>query len=170
MTESEATGPGDTGEASRAADDFRIALERRRETEDLLAKGRVARQEALDEATEILRVAEEAARVIEEAARAAARTTLAEATARAEQGIAQQRHAQAAYQEQVDAMIARIDAMASDVQLVLDRAMAELIETLTPLAEPPVSWTVEPHSTNGDGERATAARRERWRTLFRPPA
>ena len=206
---------------------FRASLERRRETEDLLAEARAARQEAMAEAVEIVRVAESMARVIEDAARAAAQATLADATARSEQVVArareevsqllvgadeaitksrtddwgavdvgraateaeldrarrgiealqetalaevaaQQQHAQAAINEQIGATIGRLETMASDVQMVLDRAMAELTESLAPLTEQPVTWTVDPLAINGHGGSPAEPWHERWRNLFRP--
>ena len=229
MTESGAT-PGEARDASRAADEFRASLERRRESEDVLAEARVARQDAMAEAVEIVRVAEAMARVIEDAARAAADATLAEATARSEQVVAkareevarllvtgdepvarstredfhrqrkvdaartateaeldrarrgiqalqetalaevaaQREHAQAAFHEQIGTTIGRLEAMASEVQMVLDRAMTELTESLAPLSELPVSWVADPPPTNGTLPKPAEAWHERWRSLFRP--
>lgn len=181
MNDSAAT-PGEAREASRAADDFRAALERRREAEDLLAEARAARQEAMAEAIEIVRVAESMARVIEDAARASAQSTVAEAElehARREiqalqeralaEVAAQQRNAEAAFHDQVGATIARLEAMATEVQMVLDRAMTDLTGSLSPLAEAPVSWTVDPPSANGDAATPSESWHERWRKAFRPP-
>lgn len=223
MNETDET-PGEARGAKAAADEFRASLERRREADDMLSAARVARQDAMAEAVEIVRVAEAMARVIEDAARAAAQATLAEATARSEEVVArareevarllngaeelsarsgtsnapatttaaevesarlgiqalqetalaevaaQQRHAQAAFHEQIGTTIGRLETMASDVQLVLDRAMSELTESLAPLAELPVAWTVEPPpSTNGEVAKSVEPWHERWRNLFRPP-
>lgn len=228
MNDSDAT-PGTARGANRTAEEFRASLERRREADDLLSEARAARQAAIAEAVEIVRVAESMARVIEDAARVAAQTTLAEATARSEQVVArareqvvrlligdeppapppvpdpspddgvgepatpeshlatarrdidalqeaalaevaaQQRHAQAAFQEQIGITIGRLESMASDVQLVVDRAMSELTESLSPLAERPSAWTPDPGTANGDGPRSTESWHERWRSLFRPP-
>lgn len=222
MTDSDTT-PGPAREASRAADLFRASIERRRETEDLLSEARAARQAAMAEAVEIVRVAEAMARVVEDAARAAAHATLADATARSEQVVArareevarllvgldpgaersapvvprgptpeaelerarrgieelqetalaevatQQRHAQTAFNEQIGFTIGRLESMASEVQMVLDRAMTELTESLTPLAEVQSSWATEPLSTDGDDARPSAPWHERWRNVFRAP-
>jgi hypothetical protein len=82
---------------------------------------------------------------------------------------AQRRHAQLAFHEQIGATIGRLETMASDVQMVLDRAMAELSESFVPLAELPAGWTPDPPATNGDKAPRTEPWHERWRNLFRPP-
>ena len=82
---------------------------------------------------------------------------------------AQQRHAEEAFHEQIGATIGRLEAMASEVQMVVDRAMTELTGSLSPLAEVPVSWTMDPPSINGDTGTSSEPWHERWRKLFRPP-
>lgn len=196
MTDREATAPGAIREASRAAIDFRASLGRRRESEDLLAAARAARLEAMDEAAEVVRVAESVARRIEDAARSAALAMLAEATDRAGRVLAQAQEevarlgadaggagcwapvSQAAevtkadvdHHEQVSAAIGRLDAMASDIQMVVDRTMAELTDALAPLARQADSRATAPPAapaTNGELVRPPTTWHDRWLTRSR---
>lgn len=129
---------GDAGGASDAAlvaREFRVALEHRRDIDDLVADAVAVRQRATVEAAEIVRNAEAMARRIVADARTEAARLTAEAKQALEAATARDDRAHAALSEQVSATIGRLESMASDVQMVLDSALAEVVESLAPVAD-----------------------------------
>jgi hypothetical protein len=179
---------GDAGGASDAAlvaREFRVSLEHRRDIDDLVADAVAVRQRATVEAAEIVRNAEAMARRIV----ADARTESARLTAQAKQALeaatARDDRADAALSEQVSATIGRLESMASDVQMVLDSALAEVAESLAPVAHrrrpggadapdapeavPDGEPDVLPNpAADAESERTAAELRlERWRNRFR---
>lgn len=101
-----------------------MSLEARRVTEDVLAEAVEARRDATAQATEITRVAEAlAAQIVADAYERAAHITET-----AHGGVEQR-----VVRERLNVAIDRLEAMASDVQLILDSALAEVTAALTGL-------------------------------------
>jgi cell division septum initiation protein DivIVA len=180
---------GDAGGASDAAlvaREFRVSLEHRRDIDDLVADAVAVRQRATVEAAEIVRNAEAMARRIVADARTEAARLTVQAKQALEAATARDDRADAALSEQVSATIGRLESMASDVQMVLDSALAEVAESLAPVAhrqrpegadapdavpdgEPDVMPDGEPEAApDAESERTAAELRlERWRNRFR---
>ena len=126
---------GDAGgvvDAALIAREFRVSLEHRRDIDDLVADAVAVRQRATIEATEIVRSAEALAREIIADARKEASRLTAEAAQTLKDASERYDRADAAHSEQLSATIGLLESMASDVQMVLDSALAEVVETLTP--------------------------------------
>lgn len=123
--------------ALQALGDFRDMLGTRREVEELMASAVEARQRALAEAEQIISHAEALAREIESRARAEAERVLAEA---------EQVRTRATADADAHAArtILRLETLADDLELALERAKDDLVETLLPLAELRSSIHVDP--------------------------
>ncbi len=150
--------PGEesSSSASDAVTEFRASLGTRRDAEDVMAAALQARQQAASYADEIIRHSEALASQIEEEARESAQLTASEAkgradqiltdalakaeraTAEAEAAAAKSRQEKeqhrAAVDEHTSTTIRRLEAAAGEVLSALDRAKADLIDAMVPLA------------------------------------
>lgn len=170
MVDNGTTGVGDGGDAALAAREFRVSLEHRRDIDDLVAAAVTVRQRATVEAAEIVRNAEALARgIVADAQQEAARLT-AEAKQALEDASARNDRADAVLGEQVSATIGRLESMASDVQMALDSALADVTESLAPVAGRRQPDHVASSSDKSPGTQARAAaeaRLDRWRDRLR---
>jgi hypothetical protein len=148
--------PGDESGAGDTVREFRDSLDTRRDAEDVMAAALQARQQAAAYADEIIRHSEALAIEIEEEARESARIATTEAKRRAEQILTdalvnaehtaaeaeaaaeKTRHEKeqhsAAVDEHTSSTIRRLESAAGEVLLALDRAKADLIDAMVPLA------------------------------------
>lgn len=139
--------------AMEALGEFRTTLGTRREAEELLGSAIEARQRALSEAEQIIRHAEALAREIEAQARDRAEKTVAEA----EQVRAK---ARTEAEAQAGRTILRLETLADDLELALERAKDDLVETMIPLAELRSSITIDPAVLAEEREQAGKAGKE----------
>lgn len=148
--------PGEESSAGDAATEFRTSLDTRRDAEDVLTAALEAGQHASAYADEIIRHSEALATQIEEEARESARLATVEAKRRAEQILAEalteaerttaeaaavaerfrqekEQH-RAAVDEHTSTTIRRLESAAGEVLTALDRAKADLVDAMVPLA------------------------------------
>ncbi|PWN03738.1 hypothetical protein DJ010_06590 [Nocardioides silvaticus] len=123
--------------ATEALGEFRTMLGTRREAEELLGSAIEARQRALAEAEQIVRHAEALAREIEAQARVQSERMVAEA-----QELRDRARSEA--EAQAGRTILRLETLADDLELALERAKDDLVETMIPLAELRSSITIDP--------------------------